>query len=289
GDFLGIVFDGNAPPKNNGGGGDDGGGGGDDPVLDTPQEIAEQRTIKRYKIADFTSPIPTTRLLYSFNYFNDAYGTGGDVQRHFLGVEYAFWGRRGSIEVRSTNNTFSDFAGEPDDSNWGDARASFKALLYRTEQFALTAGVGVGFPIGGQPLPVGNIYYVAPFVGWLWTPADSRWYLQGFEQLDVPSVDEDQMLLHTDVGLGYWLYRDETYTQFITGFAPTVELHVYTPLGDAPSGVLSSIVYRDVVNATFGATYFVGKMAQGAVGIGVPLMEDRDYDLEVQFHFQVQF
>src|SRR5688572_18265144 len=48
---------------------------------------------------------------------------------------------------------------------------------------------------------------------------------------------EEQTLLHVDLGVGYWLLRNPE-ASWITGFAPTVELHYTTTLEDADVAVL---------------------------------------------------
>ena len=276
GDFLGSLYQGAAPafPADVTGG------------LVTGRDIGEQRIIKRYKVADFTSPAPQSRVIYSYNFFSDVFETTGDVHRNFFGIERAFLDRRFSIEVKSSVNTFTSFAGESDQTLFGDLRTVIKGVLLRRESFLLSSGLAVGWPAGPTPpRNVPRIYVFAPFVGYRYEAENAAWFVQGFEQLDIPDHSDDQLLLHTDVGVGFWLRRyDESRT--IRAIAPSAELHLYSPLGASPSGSLTALVLNDVLNATVGMTIYVGSGLQFATGLGIPLSTNKDYDVEAQFHAQ---
>src|SRR5262249_14177050 len=102
----------------------------------------------------------------------------------------------------------------------------------------------------------------SPFVAVLATPTD-RFFAQGFLQLDLPINDSDysfsstfpgvagrtpdqlglapvftsgrlreETLRHVDVGAGLWVVRTPQ-ARWISGWAPTVELHYTTALDDA--------------------------------------------------------
>ena len=139
-----------------------------------------------------------------------------------------------------------------------------------------------------QPQGVPNVYYMAPFVGYYFSRPNSPLFVQGFQQLDFPLHAADQTLMHTDVGVGFWLRRNEM-DRMINSIAPTVELHLYTPLGDAPTGALTGLIYNDVLNMTIGSTFFIGNSLNCAIALGVPLTERHDYDIEAQFHVEWQF
>lgn len=254
----------------------------------TAAENAQVRTISRYKVADFNSPVPKTRLLYDFNYFGDAFQTGGQVYRNFGGVEYAFFGEMMSVEVRGTLNTFQSFPDAIDKTEFGDIRSVFKMVVYRNGSNVFTSGVGMTWPTGGLPQGVPGVYAMTPYVGYLFMSESSPLFLQGFNQLDVPFHADDQLLMHTDLGVGYWLRRFDP-TRTISGIAPTVELHLYTPIGDSPSGDLLGLRYNDVLNMTVGSSIFVGRNVLVAVGLGIPLSNITDYDIEAQFHFEWRF
>jgi hypothetical protein len=227
--------------------------------------------------------------MYSYNYFHDAFHTIGDVQRHFGGFELAMLEQSASIEVVAAVNGFYGFPDVPDTAGFGDLRTTAKVVIYRNDTFVSSGGLGVGWPTGNKPagVPAGD-YYLSPFLGYLLSPQDGDWFLQAFQQLDVPTQGEDQILLHHDVGIGYWLRRDDP-NRFVTGIAPTIELHLYTPLGKAPSGALADLYYDDVLNATVGTTFILRRTCSLALGVGIPITTQRDYDVEAQMHFNWNF
>jgi hypothetical protein len=246
-----------------------------------------QRAAQRYKVADNTSPIPRTRAFYVYNYFSNAFATDGDLHRNVLGAELAFLDNRASIEIRQSLNSIDNLGNGFDGTEAGNLVAAFKAVLFQTEDFLFSSGLSVGFPVGPTPdgFPGGN-GIIAPFVGYLYQPTGADYFVQGFNQVDLPTDGDDQSIIHTDIGAGYWLRRN-AYDSLITGIAPTVELHLYTPVGDAPSGSLAGLVYDDVLNLTSGVTFVIGDSATFAVAFGLPLSERDDYDFEAQAQFNI--
>lgn len=247
--------------------------------VNQPRAVA--RAITRFKVADNNSPLPRTRLLYSYNYFHDPFQTRGDLSRHFYGVEYgvAEWA---SFEIKNSINSYNNFVGFSDKTDISDLQTTLKILGTRAETYALSGGLAVGAPIANMPSSLSNSNWIfAPFAAGLWTPRDSRIFTQGFMQLDIPTVADDVVLLHTDVGVGYFLFNDPT--RFVSMIAPTVELHAYTPIGGA-GGVYQDLNYVDVLNLTVGTTFRVREFATLAVGGSFPMSTQKDYDFEIQAH-----
>lgn len=273
GDFAGVFYTG-APEEV--------------PTPDNPVDElqrAEFRSVTRFKIADNTSPRPRTRLFYDYNFFQDAFQTTGNIHRNFLGGEYAFWDDLASIEVRNSLNLFRNFPDSSGENAWGDLQTTLKGVLASQEDWLVSAGLGIGAPTGQLPqgIPAGN-WYFSPFVGYLIAPTDANWFIQGFEQIDVPYKSQDQGLIHTDIAIGMWLLRDPQGTGWLTGLAPTAELHLYTPYGSPPAGPYANIIYNDVLNLTLGGTAMIGQNMTLAAAVGVPISTSKDYDLEVQVH-----
>lgn len=248
---------------------------------------ARQRAAQRYKVADNTSPMPRTRAFYNYNYFNNVFETNGDLHRNVLGAELAFLDNRASVEIRQSLNSFANMGVGNNGTEAGNLVAVFKGVLFQSSEFLFSSGVSLGFPVGPTPdgFPGGN-GIVAPFAGYLYQPAGSRAFIQGFNQVDLPTDGDDQSVLHTDIAGGFWLRRG-AYDSLITGIAPTVELHLYTPLGDAPTGSLTGLVYDDVLNLTSGVTFVIRDNATLALAFGVPLTERQDYDFEAQVQFNI--
>jgi hypothetical protein len=200
-------------------------------------------------------------------------------------------------------------------------------------------------------------FSLSPFVAVLWTPGP-RFFSQGFLEVDVPlnsskysfvetapialngqftpgvptalpgtvppfSVSgriAEQTLLQVDWGVGYWLARN-TENHWITGIAPTLELHytytldnaqivnlphdtsgVITPLPGAPPGTvvlttppsptIGNLRNRvDILDITVGTTFALGQRCTLAPAFSFPLRggDDRTYDWEFQLQFNYYF
>lgn len=195
-----------------------------------------------------------------------------------------------------------------------------------------------------------DTWEVSPFVAFLAQPS-CRAFLQGFVQFEIPvnSSDvfyaetipvtapgvtvtppsdpragrtppfatqreiEEQSLLHVDLSAGYWLLRNGE-GRWITGIAPSVELHYTTTLENAdlvtlprdfstfsppgetifgpglptPGPVVGNRRNRlDILDVTLATTVELANHATLATGVSFPLREgdNRTYDWE----FQVQF
>jgi hypothetical protein len=149
--------------------------------------------------------------------------------------------------------------------------------------------LGASIPTGAKPEgAVDTPFVLSPFVGYLVGDPESRWFLHGFEQCDVPLESDAQMLLQSDVGLGFWLRRGRD-DLLVSALAPTVELHLYTPIGADPGGERAGLRYGHVLNFTAGATLFFGAADSLAFGVGWPLTSVRDYDLEAHLHYVRRF
>lgn len=263
GDFIGGFAFGPAPAPNT-----------------QPRAVA--RAMGRFKVADNNSPIPRTRLLYSYNYFDQPFRTDGNLHRNFLGGEGAFLDGLVSAQIKFAVDRYDGFSGAADKSDVSNIETTLKALAYRTTSTAISGGVAIGWPTANLPGTLTDDNYLfAPFVGYLFAPEGSNWFIQGFEQLDVPTESMDLLLLHTDVGIGFLLR--ERPDAFISMIAPTAELHLYTPIGSA-SGPYRDLAYQDTLNMTLGATTRLGRAVTLALGSSFPISSQRDYDYEFQLH-----
>jgi len=279
-----------------------------------------------------------------------------------------------------------------DDTEFGNMSVILKGLLYRSDVFAFSGGVGFGIPtandthvtvtdylgsvdfnnVGLQRIRDFNIknqtWGVSPFLAMLFTPND-RFFAQGFLQIEVPvnkseidytetipinanpgllvgqfltdpsrppdvrntpfSVTDhirDQTLMHLDFGTGYWVFRD-SHQDWLTGLAPTLELH-YThslnsadvvtlprdpafeivplntfspsPIGPIPNintinppaptvGSLRGPI--DILDLTGGVTALISDRATIATAVSVPLRSgsNKTYDWEFQLQLNYYF
>ena len=199
----------------------------------------------RVKISDDNSVLPTDRVFFLYNYFDNAILVSSptthllDVNRYTPGFEKTFWDGNGSLELRlpfaSTQD--SDIAifgdGKNQDEEFGNLQATLKFLVWRNADWAVAAGLGFNTPtasdvrvfddFSAQPALIikNDALHVQPYVGFLYTPND-RLFVQMFVEFDVAAngnrVDlrdvgdigtlYDQNLFQTDLQIGYWWYRD---------------------------------------------------------------------------------
>jgi hypothetical protein len=221
--------------------------------------------VGRQKIAENSSPLPRTRVFVNYSYLSDAPLTpaGTNISRVTPGFELAFLNDNVSVEVRapfaSTLDSDMDFNGltSTDDIAFGNLTMYLKALMWSSDTFSWSAGLGMTVPTaddftvkldGLKALEIQNeAYHLLPFLGFLWTPRE-RVFVQGFLQYDIDAngnavsmarFDEgipegplrrigradDSTYAFVDLGIGYWMYRDRHCRGFINGIAPTLEVH----------------------------------------------------------------
>ena len=129
-----------------------------------------------------------------------------------------------------------------------------KVLLYQGDLWALSTGCGVIIPTAdGTSLTLSDAtsllaidneaVYLQPFLGFIVAPSD-RLFIQGFGQFDFAAngnplavnttgsgltyADKltDANHAHVDLGLGYWLYRNDCESASgVTGIIPMLELN----------------------------------------------------------------
>ena len=180
---------------------------------------------------------------------------------------------------------------------------------------------------------------LSPFMAVTSVPTD-RWYFNGFWQVDVPlnssswqyterDVDlqgfnpflapepveqfsarqsgeiDDQVLMHLDIGGGYWHYRDPC-AKYLTGLASLLELHYTTTLNDADVVTVNSTPIRgssldsleakprignignrvDILDLSVGAHALIGSNMLLTTGYNMPLRDD-EFDRTFDGEFSV--
>src|SRR5690606_12708154 len=129
----------------------------------------------------------------------------------------------------------------------GNVTAFLKALMWESDTFSWSAGVGMTIPTaddvrveaGGRTILEieHSAYHVLPFLGLLWTPSD-RCFAQGLLQYDIDAngnpvhlssfnngiptgnlskigTADDATYAFIDLGIGYWMYRNRHCDGFI--------------------------------------------------------------------------
>jgi hypothetical protein len=195
----------------------------------------------------------------------------------------------------------------------------------------------------------------SPFLAALYTPGD-RFFTQGFVQFDIPVntsritysettpiklqgtfaatgqdgvttpgilappftvIDHirEQALMHIDLGTGYWVVRNPE-ARWLTGLAPTAELHYTTTLNSAdlrtlpgdstalpkltnggltfdgpePRPVVGNLRnHVDILDVTLGTTLFLCNRATLATAFSAPLRGTSDRTFDWEFHVQLNY
>lgn len=245
------------------------------------------------------------------------------VGRYTIGLERTFADDQWSVDIRmpfyetyqATAPGFQVQAGEI-----GNLSVAIKRLIAASDDAALAAGLGVETPTGSNAISLidtstivtqhNQAVHLSPYVGYLRLPTDACFY-HAFLQLDVPLngnsvgfVDpvwnqsgmlgtlNDQTLLHVDLSVGHWLYRNPD-APVLTGIASLVEFHYLTTLQDADTfntvvlgnpiqlGILLNRV--DMANITVGLHASLFGNTTLRVGSVFPLQNsaERPFDAEI--------
>ena len=230
-----------------------------------------------FKIAEDESPLPTDRVFFDYNHFQnpivDISGQTRNLDRFTFGFEKTFRDGLWSLELRvpfatDYNSTQSTVGGSLSGTEFGDMAVAVKRALVRRENFILCGGVGLVFPTGpdwkvtdaaGPIVEVWNeSVHVAPFLGAGWRASDRLFFL-AFAQvdfdthgdtvlargaggtLDTVDVFHEQNLLFLDFSTGYWLFQNPG-ARWLTGLAPIVELHYTSTLQNMDSVLIPSVL-----------------------------------------------
>lgn len=263
-----------------------------------------------FKIAENESPRPQNRAFFTFNYFDDVYGStnarlGADVgqvnvYRETFGIERTFLDGDASFGFRLPLNTLQARDGLTPGSGGtstdiGDVTliTKFAWINDRRSGNVLSSGLAVTVPtgpdsIGGFPtvFPVPHTTLLQPYLGFIRHMGD--FYFQGFSSLNVPLDADDVLLMFNDFQLGYYLYRDRDRSSFLTSVVPMIELHVNTPL--THRGTFNGLVGTpDMFNLTSGLNFGMGQRSQLTVGLVTPMSGPRPFDLEAMAHLNFRF
>jgi len=96
--------------------------------------------------------LPRDRFIFNYDYFNNAALTpnGIDVNRFAFGFEKTFFNGNTSIEVRlpvaGTLDSSGVIGAQSRDTVLGNLRITPRALLYRSDTFAVGTGLGIALP-----------------------------------------------------------------------------------------------------------------------------------------------
>ena len=225
--------------------------------------------VGRFKMADDTSPLPQDRVILDYSYYSGlSYGAGAvavpatnvrlGVNEFEPGFEKTFFNGAASFQLRAPMSSI-DVIG----SQFGNLGMALKGLVLSQDDLDVSAGMSMNVPTGPgvnyqltglvPPAPVilapgivavkNQSVHLLPFVGALWRPSD-QFFAQGYVQVDVDASGDgvvagpvalgrvyDPTLLYLDLGVGYWLRKDDDCSRFVSGLALIGEIHVNESVG----------------------------------------------------------
>jgi hypothetical protein len=255
--------------------------------------------------------LPLTRAYFDYSFSDAARFDAvtdtrtGDIHQGIFGVERAFFHNLLSLEIRLPTVNGLDGVQEAvinrparQDTSFGNMYLGTKALLYYDPQNVLTTGVGFTLPTGqSADFRIGNTSvatinngtgFIQPFIAYARTRG--RGFLQTWTELDFAvggndlflgnafrGTYQEQHLLHLDMQVGYWLYRNHHANRIVTGFAPLLELHYTSTLNDSDSINIvqdyeNPFNRMDILNATIGSQINLGRQANCRLGVALPLL-----------------
>lgn len=274
---------------------------------------------RRVKLSENFSPEVRDRCFMNYNYFNNAMGGLGDVNRWVLGIERILYEDMISLELRQpmagTRSGRQDI-GAPGDRSYelGNLTAIGKAVLYRNHRWIWTSGLGVTAPLArDSKLMRGNetllrienqAVHLLPYSAMLYRH-DAVNLFQFYTQLDVdvsgnpirgnlnggnlPLLGRyrEASLMHVDLSYHRVLNLNRR-GGWIKEAIANAELHYTGSLEDSNvvsgNGILVTNLARrfNVVNATFSNHWLLSNHLVVTPGIAVPLRggNDRQFNLE---------
>lgn len=289
--------------------------------------------IGRYSIADNNSPMPTDRIFFDYNFFHNARITavGIPVNRFSPGFEKTFADGNASIEFRAPMavTLSSTVATDGDDllaMEFGDVALAVKALLFQSDQFVLSVGLGLTLPTSddfilelGDGVDVVKIenrtVRLLPYTAFSVRPTENT-FIQSFAQFDFDTngnevfLDEEGFNSLTPGGLeSVGNLRSQTTLRWsssagafllrrprgkLSALAAVLESHYTATLNDAES--VGSETFRigdpnqslNVMNVTTGLHAYFGKSV-ATVAYGTPVTSDRVFDGELRLFLNRYF
>jgi hypothetical protein len=274
------------------------------------------------KIAEGESPRPVDRAYYRFNYYNNIDQAEArnpsrsfhnvNLYQNVFGFEKTFFDRSVSLGLRVPFYTMTadgkDFLATDangvqtfqqgasfSETDFGNLAAIAKAVLWedRGTGSLVSAGATLSFPTAssihlnpGQSI----LTYIQPFAGVILQDGDL--FVQGFSSLTLPIARTESIVMFNDIGVGYHLYRASS--GMVHDIAPTLEMHIATPIRQPDPAALEFVVLDDVrlnnvINFTLGATVVMEGGATLGLGLCVPMTGPKPFDIELLAQLDYRF
>jgi hypothetical protein len=218
------------------------------------------------KLSEDNNPLPRDRIIFNYDYFSNtpqgnfggpSQASGGvPVNRYQFGFEKTFFDGRTSFEVRIPFASTLDHdlveGTQTRNTEFGNLRLAFKALLLRQQMINVSGGLGVYLPTANsvtvraqdstELVHISNTsVQLSPYAAVLFTP-NERFFAQSWVQWtfdtggNAVQVNPDFFNGNSNIGalraattfaadlqIGYWFLRSAP--GLVRGFAPFVELH----------------------------------------------------------------
>lgn len=259
-------------------------------------------SVRALKVSENMSPRPQDRFFADFNYYNNVNAAMNvydrtpiknmEVYRQIYGFEKTFDQGRGSFGMRLPINTLtadgtSRAISTPTRTAAGNLSMFAKYILKEDVKTGslISAGLAVTAPTGpgrfaGAPYIDGiNNTSFQPFLGYIFN--FRKFYIQGFSAFDFTSSARDVTLMYNDLGIGYYLFRAQDPSAFLTAVVPTFEAHVNSPFTHRdwknrfdPAGT------ADIVNLTYGLNFQIQRTAVISTALVTPVTGPRPFDAE---------
>jgi hypothetical protein len=281
-----------------------------------------------FKIAEGESPRPMDRVFFRYNYYNNLSPDrwkdptlpvhNVNLDLYTFGMEKTFFDGAVSLGMRIPFHTLDaegkDFHLAPDpvtgvvgpvpggpgidQTNWGNIVAVAKAVLWedRPAGDILSAGVVASVPTASnvQIDPgISALMYFQPFTGFILTSGDL--YVQGFTSMTLPIARPEAFVSFSDIGVGYYVWRDTSGSRLLSAVAPTLEMHYTAPIRQPdPTASLfgnfsDAVRIHNTVDFTLGTTFEFSNRATLGLGLAIPVTGQRPFDMEGLVQLNMMF
>jgi hypothetical protein len=275
-------------------------------------------SIRGIKISENQSPRPQDRIYFTFNYFQGVNDQANrelhapigytQVFRYIWGFEKTFLEGQGSVGLRfPLDHVDAKSTVPPGFGKFGGSSTAVdnlsvyaKYILWQDSSSGnlVSGGMAIGAPTGPGKFAglssfasITNSTSFQPFIGYIFNYG--RLYFHGFTAIDVPASSQDVTFLFNDLGVGYFLRRDDpasSINRMVSMIAPTFEVHVNDPLNHRdPFNPRDPVGMKDIVNLTTGLSVGIYRRTLFTFGWVTPVTGPRPFDFEAMAFLNIFF
>jgi hypothetical protein len=163
-------------------------------------------------------------------------------------------------------------------------RANQPVAIFRIDNNRVLVQNNPGPVIGFRVEDI-NPTYFQPWIGGVLS-LNQDFYIQSFVSLAAPTDDRAVTAVFSDVGLGYWLYRNSQ-DRLVQGIVSATEFHVTTPINHRKLPTIP-VSMPDVVDLTTGFHILLPRSVAG-FAVGVPITGPRPFDISAMGSITFRF